>query len=96
MIYDRALDFNDSSIHKMMEPGASKVVPFVSTIATNPTNVAVIMATPLKPNGDLMPGAEDVTNSDDSEVALNELLSGDVKSGDKMPYAPPGDESGFL
>jgi hypothetical protein len=89
-IVDTDLNFNDNSINKLA-PHESKVIAFRSAIAGDLLNTAVVTANPCLENGNDISGAEDVTDSNTSEVA-HETVTGDVKQGDKIPYQPPVDK----
>jgi hypothetical protein len=80
--------FFDNSIGSLA-PGASQLVTVQSKIDGSLINKALVTATP-----DLRDGANgsviaDVTYIDQSEVVEDGIRDGNIKRGDKGPYAPP-------
>ena len=68
-ISDNALTFNTSGF-MTLSPGQSVLVPYVASILSNLTNVAVVTGDPVYSNGTEIPNMVDVTDSDPSEVGI--------------------------
>jgi hypothetical protein len=81
------LNFTDNSIG-LLAPKQSVLVAFLSNITANLTNIVVVTGNPSLSDGADISGAQDVTASDPSQVALNKT-DGDVKETVKEPYSPP-------
>lgn len=61
------LSFFDSSI-ATLAPGESSIVSYPSEIKNDLENMAVVTANPVTPEGEDLPGTDDVTDKDPSEV----------------------------
>lgn len=81
------LNFTDNSVG-IMAPKSSVLVVFSSTIGGNLTNNVVVTGNPSLEDGADISGAQDVTATDPSHVALNKT-TGTVKEDGKDPYSPP-------
>lgn len=77
---DTDIGYTNSDIVDLA-PGASTVLSMQSTLAASLENTATVTATPADVKGQPIPGLDDVTNSDPSQVI--KVLQSDTKSGTK-------------
>jgi hypothetical protein len=82
--------FYDNSIHHL-EPGQSKIVPFLYTLSGDLVNNVVVSATPVHPDGTPIENLENIQATDSSEVidviARNRKLVLSSNSGYASPVA---------